>query len=202
MKTILVTVSLALAGVSTAQAQIFRPSVGGSAVVGAVAGGLIGGHNGDRWAEGAVIGAAAGALIGAAITPREPVYTTPPPVYQAPAGYGQDVYGQQVYSPQPGTTVVQAPAIPNAPTVPDAPTIYQQAPAHVVQVSPHVVQAPPQVVYVESAPRVVYVPAPAPRVVYAAPPVISFGVGLGSRHYHPSHRHHVYRGGYHYGHRR
>ena len=56
MKTLLVTVSLALAGVSSAQAQIFRPSVGGSAAVGAIAGGLIGGHNGDRWAEGAVIG--------------------------------------------------------------------------------------------------------------------------------------------------
>ena len=187
MKTILVTVSLALAGVSTAQAQIFRPSVGGSAVVGAVAGGLIGGHNGDRWAEGAVIGAAAGALIGAAMTPQEPVYTTPPPVYQAPATYGQQVYGQQVYSPQPGTTVVQAPTVPNAPVVPDAPTvIYQQVPTQVVQ-------APPQVVYVESAPRVVYV-EPAPRVVYAAPPIVSFGFGIhsGPRYYGPS----IYRGGY------
>lgn len=201
MKTILVTVSLALAGVSTTQAQIFRPSVGGSAVIGAVAGGLIGGHNGDRWAEGAVIGAAAGALIGAAMTPQEPVYTTPPPVYQAPAGYGQPVYGQQVYSPQPGTTVVQAPAIPNAPVVPDAPTIYQQAPT-VYQQPTQVVQAPPQVVYVESAPRVVYVPAPAPRVVYAAPPVISFGFGIhsGPRHYGPVHYRRDYRG-YGHGHR-
>src|SRR5215212_2026783 len=107
MKTLLVTVSLALAGVSSAQAQMFRPSVGGSAAVGAIAGGLIGGHNGDRWAEGAVIGAAAGALIGAAITPQQPVYSAPPPVYQSPASYGQQVYGQQVYSTQPGTTVVQ-----------------------------------------------------------------------------------------------
>jgi hypothetical protein len=193
MKTILVTVSLALAGVSTTQAQIFRPSVGGSAVVGAVAGGLIGGHNGDRWAEGAVIGAAAGALIGAAITPREPVYTTPPPVYQAPASYGQQVYGQTVYSPQPGTTVVQAPTVANAPTVPDAPTLYQQGPTQVVQ-------APPQVVYVESAPRVVYVPAPAPRVIYAAPPpVISFGFGIhsGPRYYHPRQPVHVYHRSWH-----
>ena len=198
MKTILVTVSLALASVSTAQAQLFRPSVGGSAVVGAVAGGLIGGHNGDRWAEGAVIGAAAGALIGAAITPREPVYTTPPPVYQAPAGYGPQVYGQQVYSPQPGMTVVQAPTVANAPTVPDAPTIYQQGPTQVVQ-------APPQVVYVESAPRVVYVPAPAPRVIYAAPrPVITFGFGIhsGPRFYHPSHHYGpIHRSRHHHGHR-
>jgi hypothetical protein len=196
MKTILVTVSLALASVSTGQAQIFRPSVGGSAAVGAVAGGLIGGHNGDRWAEGAVIGAAAGALIGAALTPQEPVYTTPPPVYQAPAGYGPQVYGQQVYSPQPGTTVVQAPTVANAPTVPDAPTIYQTAPTQVVQ-------APPQVVYVESAPRVVYVPAPAPRVIYAAPPpVFSFGFGIhsGPRYYYPSHRGHIHYSGHHHRH--
>ncbi len=182
MKTILVTVSLALAGVATTQAQVFRPSVGGSAVVGAVAGGLIGGHNGDRWAEGAVIGAAAGALIGAAMTPQEPVYASQPPVYQAPV-YGQQVYGQQVYGQQPvyttqgGTTVVQAPAVPNAQVVPDAPVVYQQAPVQVVQPQP-------QVVYVESAPRVVYVPAPAPRVVYA-PPVVSFGIGIhsGPRYY-------------------
>lgn len=192
MKTILVTVSLALGGVCTVQAQMFRPSVGGSAVVGAVAGGLIGGHNGDRWAEGAVIGAAAGALFGAALNAQEPVYTTPAPViYQTPS------YGQQVYSPQPGTTVVQAPTVPNAPTVPDAPTIYQPAPTQVVHV-------PPQVVYVESAPRVVYVPAPAPRVIYAAPrPVISFGFGFhsGPRYYRPihhGHSHRVHRHGYHH----
>src|SRR5829696_3892907 len=106
MKTILVTVSLALAGVSSVQAQIFRPSVGNGAVVGAVAGGLIGGHNGDRWAQGAVVGAAAGALIGAALTPQQPVYSARPPVYQAPASYGQQVYAQ------PAPTVIQT-----APTV-------------------------------------------------------------------------------------
>jgi hypothetical protein len=184
MKTLLVTVSLALAGVSTANAQVFRPSVGGSAVVGAVAGGLIGGHNGDRWAQGAVIGAAAGALIGAAMQPQEPVYTSAPPVYQAPV-YGQQVYGQQVYSPQPGTTVVQAPTVPNAPMVQDAPTV-------VYQPAPQVVQTQPQVVYVESAPRVVYVPAPAPRVIYAAPPVVSFGIGIHSG----SHRGHYNLGHY------
>src|SRR5688572_12890343 len=127
MKTLLVTVSIALVGVSSAQAQIFRPSVGSGAVVGAVAGGLIGGHNGDRWAEGAIIGGVAGALIGAALTPQEPVYTTPPPVYQAPV-YGQQVYGQPVYG-QP-TTVVQ---VPNAPTVANAPMVGEQYPTTVVQ---------------------------------------------------------------------
>jgi len=210
MKTLLVTVLIALAGVSSTQAQILRPSVGSGAVVGAVAGGLIGGHNGDRWAEGAVLGGVAGALIGAALTPQEPVYHAPPPVYQAPI-YGQQVYGQQVYG-QPvygqTTTVVQAaPTVPNAPVVGNAPTVYEQAPVQVVHAPPHVVQAPPQVVYVESAPRVVYVTA-APRVVYAPPPpVMSFGFGLhsGPRYQggyrcgysHPSYR---YTGGGHRGH--
>jgi hypothetical protein len=169
MKTLVVTVSLALAGVSSAQAQMFRPSVGTGAVVGAVAGGLIGGHNGDRWAQGAIIGGVAGALIGAALTPQEYAYPSPPPVYQPPV-YGQQVYGQQVYSqPQ---VIQTAPTVPNAQVVPAAPV--------------YVEQAPPQVVYVESAPRVVYVPAPPPRVVYVAPrPVIGFGFShfSGPRYY-------------------
>lgn len=162
MKTLLVTVSLALAAAGTAQAQIFRPSVGNTAVLGAVAGGLIGGHNGDRWAEGAVVGAVAGALIGAAITPEQTY--SPPPVYQAPVNYGQRVYTSS------GTTVVQA--IPDAPVVAAAPTIVDQPAVQVVQTQP-------QVVYVEPTPRVVYVPAPGPRVVYAPAPIVSFGYGYG-----------------------
>lgn len=173
MKTLLVTVSLAVAGVSGAHAQVFRSSVGGGAAIGAVAGSLIGGHNNDRWAEGAIIGAAAGAIIGALAAPAEQV-ATPPPVYQAP------VYG-----------------VPPVAVVPDAPQVGAPAPVQVVQA-----QAP-QVVYVESAPRVVYVTAPAPRVVYAAPPVVSFGIGIrsGPRYYAPPpvYRHQPY---YHHGHRR
>ena len=75
MKTLLLTLSLATAGVSTAQAEIYRPSiVRETTVLGAVAGALIGGHNNDRWAEGAVIGAAAGALVGVAVDNSRPVY--------------------------------------------------------------------------------------------------------------------------------
>ena len=163
MKTLLVTVSLALAGVSSADAQIFRSSVGGGAAIGAVAGSLIGGHNGDRWAQGAIIGAVAGALIGSAVEPQRPVYSAPP-VYQTPV-YGQQIYGPQIYG-QP------AAGVPDAAVVPMAPTVGAPAPVQVVSAPP------PQVVYVESAPRVVYVPAPAPRVIYApAPPVVSFGFG-------------------------
>ncbi|MSU47507.1 MAG: hypothetical protein EXS37_00165 [Opitutus sp.] len=188
MKTLLVTVSFALAGMGSAQAQVFRPSVGNSAVVGAIAGSLIGGHNGDRWAQGAVIGGVAGALIGAALT-AEPVYQSPPPVYyQTPASYGQLVYGQS------GTTIPYAPTVANAPFVPAAPMLGESVPTQVVQ-------APPQIVYVESAPRVVYVPAPGPRVIYAAPPpYVNFGFGYysGPRYHGYSGR--VYRGGS--GHRR
>lgn len=179
MKTLLVTVSLALAGASAAQAQVFRPSVGATAAVGAVAGGLIGGHNGDRWAEGAVIGGIAGAIVGAAMQPQQQVYA-PAPVYQDP-NYG---YSQPVYS-------APAPVVQAAPTVPCAPT---------VAAAPVYVQPAPQVVYVEPAPRVVYAPPP-PRVVYAPAPVVSFGYGYGYRSgpvYHgpPS------RGPYNHGHRR
>lgn len=74
MKTLLLTLSLATAVVSTSQAQIYRPSVvRDTTVLGAVAGALIGGHNNDRWAEGAIIGAAAGALIGSAVDQSGPV---------------------------------------------------------------------------------------------------------------------------------
>lgn len=189
MKTLLVTLSLAVAGAASANAQVFRPSVGSGAVVGAVAGGLIGGHNGDRWAEGAIIGAAAGAIIGGALAPEQPtVYERPPVTYS---------YNHQVYAP--GTQVVA-----NAPTVPDAPTVYTQ-PAQqvqVVQAPPQVVYQPaPQVVYTQPAPQVVYVPAP-PPVVYARPSV-SFGIGIYSGPRYPAYRPGYYgHGHYHdYGHR-
>ena len=137
MKTLLVTVSLALAGISSAQAQIYRPAVGNGAVVGAVAGGLIGGHNGDRWAEGAIIGGVAGALIGAAVSQPEPVYRQPAP--------------QVVYNPPAPVVVQSAPVVQNAPVVAPAPVV---------------VEAQPQVVYVQPQPqpRVVYVERPAVTV--------------------------------------
>jgi len=68
MKTILVSLAVVMGVATTAQAQHYRPSVvRDSTIVGAVAGALIGGHNGDRWAEGAIVGAAAGAVVGAVI---------------------------------------------------------------------------------------------------------------------------------------
>lgn len=184
MKTLLVTVSLALVGVSSTQAQVFRPSVGSGAVVGAVAGGLIGGHNGDRWAEGAVIGGVAGALIGAAMTPQEPVYQSAP-VYQT---------SPQVIYTQPAPVVQSAPVVQTAPVASAAPTIVETVPT-----------TQPQVVYVQQQPQVVYVES-APRVVYVERPAVTFGFGYYSGpRYHGGYRHGggYYRGGHghHHGHR-
>lgn len=74
MKPLLLTLALATATVGTVRAEYYRPSVvRDTTIVGAVAGALIGGHNGDRWAEGALIGAAAGALVGTAVDHSRPV---------------------------------------------------------------------------------------------------------------------------------
>lgn len=147
MKTLLLTLSLAVAGVGAAHAQVYQPTVGRGAAVGAIAGALIGGHNNDRWAEGAIIGAAAGALFGAVVDQSRPqVYERPPVV------------------------VSQAPTVGMAPTVGEAPptqVVYQNAPQQ--QVVYETAPAPQQVVYVtQPAPRVVYVTpgyVPAPVIV-------------------------------------
>lgn len=136
MKTLLLTLSLAAAGVSTAHAQIYSPAVTRGAVLGGIAGALIGGHNHDRWGEGAVIGAAAGALLGAVVDqpqPRTVVYSQPQTVPCAP-------------------TVVSTPYVADC-----APTqvvyVNNPPPVRVVQVAPA-----PRVVYVNS-----YAPYYAPR---------------------------------------
>lgn len=132
MKALLLSLSLAAAGVGTVHAQLYQPAITNGAVLGGMAGALVGGHNHDRWGEGALIGAVAGALLGAAVEPPRAV------VYQSP----------------PVTVVQQAPTVPMAPTVPDAPA-FVQAPAQVIYVP---VYQPARVVYVEPAP-VVYVTA-------------------------------------------
>jgi hypothetical protein len=139
MKTLLLALSLAATGVSTATAQIYQPNVVNGSILGGIAGAIIGGHNHDRWGEGALIGAAAGALIGAAVEPpRAAVYQQPP------------------------VTVVQT--VPNAAVVPQAPVV-APAPTAAAAGQPQVVyvQQPAQVVYVPyytSAPVVYYDAAP------------------------------------------
>ncbi len=142
MKTLLLTLSLAAAGVSTASAQTYSPTVARSTVLGGIAGALIGGHNHDRWAEGAVIGAAAGAILGTVVdqAPAPVAYAQPQVVYAQP----QVVNGSCAPAPQ-ATQVVYVSSPP---------------PVQVVQVAPA-----PRVVYVNGyAPARCYV-APAPVVV-------------------------------------
>jgi hypothetical protein len=158
MKTLLVTLSLALAGAGSVQAQTFRPETTAGAILGAITGAIVGGHNHDRWGEGAAIGGVAGALLGTAVAPQQPVYQQP--VYQT----GVPVYSQPV-------TVVQ-------PT--QAPVVYQNAQGQLVQPAPQqpqqVYQTAPQVVYVQQQPQVVYVDSP---YYYNPAPVVSFGFNYG-----------------------
>jgi hypothetical protein len=133
MKTLLLSLTLAAVGVSTVHAQLYQPAITNGAILGGIAGALVGGHNHDRWGEGALIGTVAGALLGATVEPPRAV------VYQQP----------------PVTVVQSAAAVPMAPTVPNAPVVMQASP-QVVYVPAY---QPAQVVYVQPAP-VVYVAAP------------------------------------------
>jgi hypothetical protein len=165
MKTLLLVLTLATAGVNTASAQIYRPAVVNGAVLGGIAGAIIGGHNHDRWGEGAIIGAAAGALLGSTVpAPREVIYQAPP------------------------VTVVQnAPAVPMAATVPTAPTVAVPATS-----APVVVSQPTQVVYVPYyAPApVVFETYPAYPIVRVG---IGYGFGYGWGHHHPVYVRHGHR---------
>lgn len=138
---LLLTVSLAAAGIGSAHAEHFRPSAAANgAVIGGIAGAFIGGHNNDRWGQGALIGAAAGALIGAAVDqPRQVVYTQP------------------VIRP---VTVVQA-----APVAcpPPAPVYIEAVPCAQPATQVVYVQPQPRVVYVQQPARVVYVSNPPAR---------------------------------------
>jgi hypothetical protein len=127
MKTILATLSLALVSVSSAQSPMFQPPATTGAVLGAIAGAFIGGHNHNLWAEGAAIGAVAGALIGTAVTPP-PVYQSVPVYQAAPVYQGGMVYAQApvVYAPAPQVVYVQ-----HAPRV-----VYLPAPPPVVYYAP------------------------------------------------------------------
>lgn len=94
-KTWLVFSSVVALAAVPAQAQLFRPSVVNGALLGGVAGAIIGnnsGHGGHT-GEGAAIGAVAGALLGAAIdNSRQPGYAVPVPAPAPVAYYPQPVY--------------------------------------------------------------------------------------------------------------
>lgn len=159
-KTLLGFLVVASVAAIPAQAQLFRPSVVNGALLGGVAGAIIGnnsGHGGHT-GEGAAIGVVAGALLGAAIdNSRQPAYAVPVPSAPAPTVYYQPA-APVVYAPPPPATVVYT---------------YEQ---------PVYCPPAPQVVYVSRG----YCPPPA-RVVYynyAPPrPVVYIGNGGGWDHH-------------------
>lgn len=67
MKSLLIALVTITAGAGIGRAELFSPSVLPGAVIGGVAGAVIGNNSGHHGADGAIIGAVAGGLIGAAI---------------------------------------------------------------------------------------------------------------------------------------
>ncbi|MDB6127979.1 MAG: 17 kDa surface antigen [Verrucomicrobia bacterium] len=118
MKSLLLSLTLAVAGVSSANAQNYYPASNQGAVLGGIVGALIGGHHNDRWVEGAAIGSVAGALLGAAVEQpysRGVVYAqpqcAPAPRYASQPGCNDVVYvnrpaGRVVRYAQPAPRVV------------------------------------------------------------------------------------------------
>ncbi len=158
MKTLLLALTLAAVGASTASAQIYQPAVVNGSLLGGIAGAIIGGHNHDRWGEGAIIGAAAGALLGSTVPAPRSV------VYQQPVALVQSVPTAQV--------------VPNAAVVPVAgaqpQVVYVQQPAPVVYVP-----------YYPAAPAVVYDARPVVSVGFGynwGPRRVVY-VGRGYRHW-------------------
>lgn len=154
MKTLVLALSLAAAGVSTAGAQVYQPAITNGTILGGIAGALIGGHNHDRWGEGALIGAVAGTLLGAAVEqPRSVVYAQPPvTVIQA----APTVPNAQIVAAAPGVgtqqmVVQQQPVqIAYVPYYAPAPVVYYDYPAPVVRVGVGYTWGPRRNVYVRS----------------------------------------------------
>lgn len=154
MKTLVLALSLAAAGVSTADAQIYQPAITNGTILGGIAGALIGGHNHDRWGEGALIGAVAGTLLGAAVEPpRAVVYAQPPvmgiqaapmvPAAQVVAAAPVAGTQQVVVQPQPVQVVY-------VPYYASTPVVYYDYPAPVVRVGVGYTWGPRRNVYVRS----------------------------------------------------
>jgi hypothetical protein len=90
MKTLTLSLIALTLGVAPVKAQIFQPNVVNGAIVGGIAGAIIGNNSGGHHAgEGAIIGTAAGAVIGSLAQPQSTVvYERPAPVvyeYESPA---------------------------------------------------------------------------------------------------------------------
>ena len=143
MKTLLLALSLAAAGASTADAQIYRSAVVNSALLGGIVGAIVGGHNHERWGEGAVIGAAAGALLGAVAEPQRVAYAQPPVtvVQAAPVVAPAAVVAATPVDAQQPVQVVYVPYYESVPVVYAYPAVsvgvgYTWGPRHAVYFRP------------------------------------------------------------------
>lgn len=128
MKLTLIPISLCLAlGATTAaKAELFVPNLAGpGALVGGIAGAIIGDHNHNTLA-GAAIGAVAGAVIGSTIQPPHPTYSTYSGGYAPQVGYARQVgyapvapsspvYSEVVEQPSPQVVYVERPTYVAAP---------------------------------------------------------------------------------------
>jgi uncharacterized protein YcfJ len=111
MKTLTLSLIALTLGVAQVKAQIFQPNIVNGAILGGVAGAIIGNNSGGHHAvEGAIIGTTAGAVIGSMIQPQPTmVYTQPAPV---------------VYYDSPAPVVVEQRCAPEVVTVYPAPVYY------------------------------------------------------------------------------
>jgi phage tail tape-measure protein len=115
MKTLMLVLVLALG--TPISAEHFRPETVNGAVLGSIAGVIIGHNDGRRGREGAAIGAVVGGLIGSNIgARREMIYRVPPsypvyryydqrPLYQETTTVVQDACGRVISVTTTSTTV-------------------------------------------------------------------------------------------------
>lgn len=116
MKKTLLIMGVLLAGVVSAQAQVYTSSTAQGAVLGGVAGAVIGNNSGGRHAgEGALIGAVVGALFGHAVD--NPPVTRTVVVQSAPP-----------CTPPPQVVYVQSAPVQQVVVTPAPVVVYQQAP--------------------------------------------------------------------------
>ena len=156
MKSLLLSLTLAVVGVSSASAQNYGPAAPRGAILGGILGAVIGGHNNDRWVEGAAIGSLAGSLLGAAVDqePSREVRYAQPQYAPAPVYGAQRDCNQVVYVNNPPVRVVRyAPPAPRVVYVNRCePPRYVARPPVVVVHGRRVVERRPQTIVYRRAP--------------------------------------------------
>lgn len=117
MKTLTLSLIALALGVAPMKAQIFQPNVVNGALLGSLAGAIIGNNNGHHTGQGALIGAVGGAVLGSLVQPQPRVVYT----QSAPVVYAQSA--PVVYYTQPAPVVYEQSCAPVATYYP-APVYY------------------------------------------------------------------------------